>query len=453
VIVVRPTGTAEAIVTDTLHAYFNVIAETTDGAWARQQLRQRRVEAVILIPESPSAHLARGQQATIVFETNQIDPLRLAFLQADLKAQIADFNRQILTLGVQRATAATATADKRLEDSSARLIRIDQEANDPAALRPDVDALYDELAPTLEAIPALAAAAQAGTAFMPPEQRGPVSQELTQSIQTAAEARTTLEAMRAEAHSPRPSPARIRALAAVLRGQVDALEKQMSAIKAIPPQTIVEPFQGEIRQLAPYQPTLITFYAPAALALLLQHFAVTFAALSMVRARLLGMVEFWRIAPIRASEIVAGNYISYGLLSLAAWAVLTAAIVFFLGVPILGSLNDLVTSAVLLILGSLGIGFVISLLASSEQQAAQLAMLVLLGSVFLSGFVQPLESIQFPVRYSSFLLPATFGIQLFQDVMLRGIAGQSWYYGALAALSTIGLVLVIVLFRHELRPV
>ena len=80
-------------------------------------------------------------------------------------------------------------------------------------------------------------------------------------------------------------------------------------------------------------------------------------------------------------------------------------------------------------------------------------MLVLLGSVFLSGFVQPLESIQFPVRYSSFLLPATFGIQLFQDVMLRGIAGQSWYYGALAALSTIGLVLVIVLFRHELRPV
>ena len=44
-------------------------------------------------------------------------------------------------------------------------------------------------------------------------------------------------------------------------------------------------------------PGYIDFYAPAVLALLLQHLAVTFGALSLVREKILGADEIFRVAP------------------------------------------------------------------------------------------------------------------------------------------------------------
>ncbi len=48
--------------------------------------------------------------------------------------------------------------------------------------------------------------------------------------------------------------------------------------------------------------------------LLLQHIAVTLAALSMVRERLLGTVELFRVSPVSPSEILTGKYVSFMLL-------------------------------------------------------------------------------------------------------------------------------------------
>ena len=47
-------------------------------------------------------------------------------------------------------------------------------------------------------------------------------------------------------------------------------------------------------------------------------------------------------------------------------------------------------------------------------------MLILLASVFFSGFVLPLEEFNAPVQALAFLLPVTHAIRLMQDVMLRG---------------------------------
>ena len=45
----------------------------------------------------------------------------------------------------------------------------------------------------------------------------------------------------------------------------------------------------------------------------------------------------------------------------------------------------------LLSFASLGLGLLISTIVDSERQAVQLSMLVLLASVFFSGFVLPLD--------------------------------------------------------------
>jgi ABC-2 type transport system permease protein len=118
----------------------------------------------------------------------------------------------------------------------------------------------------------------------------------------------------------------------------------------------------------------------------------------------------------------------------------------------------------LLILCSLGIGFVVSMVSSSEQQAAQIAMLILIGSVFFSGFIVPQETLSFPVSIVSFLFPATYAIRTLQDVMLRGFlrtridvvdlgpVAPYMDYVILGAAAVLFFALTVALFRREFRP-
>jgi hypothetical protein len=62
-------------------------------------------------------------------------------------------------------------------------------------------------------------------------------------------------------------------------------------------------------------------------------------------------------------------------------------------------------------------------------------MIVLLTSVFFSGFILGLETLWEPVRMISWTLPATYGILLLRDIMLRG---ASLSLDTLALLFTIG---------------
>jgi ABC-type polysaccharide/polyol phosphate export permease len=46
-----------------------------------------------------------------------------------------------------------------------------------------------------------------------------------------------------------------------------------------------------------------------------------------------------------------------------------------------------------------------------------------------------------PVRLLAYLLPVTHGIQLSQDIMLRGAVTQPWEFVALAAIAAVSLCL------------
>ena len=60
----------------------------------------------------------------------------------------------------------------------------------------------------------------------------------------------------------------------------------------------------------------MAFFAPAVLALVLQHMGVTLTALSLVRERLSGAMDIFRVAPVRALEILVGKYLAYAFFNL-----------------------------------------------------------------------------------------------------------------------------------------
>jgi ABC-2 type transport system permease protein len=225
-------------------------------------------------------------------------------------------------------------------------------------------------------------------------------------------------------------------------GQQYALQTTGSSeLTRIPPQVIAQPTRAEVRNLARTTPAVVTFFAPAVLALVLQHMAVTLSALSMVRERLGGAMELFRVAPVTPMEILVGKYLGYGFLSVLIAVVGAALLVFGLGVPLQGDPLWFAGVMLLLSFASLGLGLLISILADSERQAVQLSMLVLLASVFFSGFVLPLEEFLPQVRWFAYALPVTHGIRLLQDLMLRGGTHALWQLWTLAAVG-IGLFLV-----------
>ena len=178
------------------------------------------------------------------------------------------------------------------------------------------------------------------------------------------------------------------------------LDGKLAEFQRIDPSIIVSPFRSEAKGLANVQPIILDFFAPAVLALLLQHLAVTFAALSIVRERNVGTMELFRVSPLSAAEALFGKYISYLLFGGVIAAILSALLVFVLHVPMLGNWWNFTLVIAAVLFTSLGIGFAISIVSQTDSQAVQYSMIVLLASVFFSGFIMSLDMFWEPVKLS-----------------------------------------------------
>jgi len=237
---------------------------------------------------------------------------------------------------------------------------------------------------------------------------------------------------------------------AVEEGQAEAEQNGVPNPDQIPPGVVAAPTHAELVNIAPVVPTVVAFFGPAVLALILQHMAVTLIALSVVRDRTSGVIEVFRVSPVSAWEIVAGKILGFAFLCAAIAFASLALLVLGLGVPMLGSAAALTGVVALLIVASLGLGLLISIISDSERQAVQLSLLVLLASVFFSGFVLPISEFNGPVRAGAYLIPVTSGISLIQDVMLLGEIREPWQAMLLAAISLVLLLACWLLLRRNM---
>ncbi len=220
----------------------------------------------------------------------------------------------------------------------------------------------------------------------------------------------------------------------------------------VPPEVIASPTKAVVQNLAAVPPSIVGFYGPAALALVLQHMAVTLVALSIVRERASGAIDRFRSSPMRATEVVAGKVLAFGLLGSFIAAISTWLLVSVLGVPMLGTAAAVALVIGMLLLASLGLGLLISVVSDSERQAVQLSLLTLLASMFFSGFVLRISEFQPAIQVAAYALPVTHGIALLQELMLTGTVTQSWQLVALTGIAGLLLVVSWVLLRRELRP-
>ncbi len=219
------------------------------------------------------------------------------------------------------------------------------------------------------------------------------------------------------------------------------------------PDLVAAPTRGEIVDVAPSEPSIVAFYGVLVLALIVQHLAITVSALSMLHDRRRGMLDLFRISPLGGGELLAGKYVAFAFLGTSIALIVLAVLVAGLGVPFLSAPGVVVGCLALLVAASIGIGMVVALVSDSERQAVQVALLVLLASVFFSGIALDLDQFSAPVRALGELLPVTQAGSLLQDLMLRGSTAEAWRFAILGTLAA-GLFLVgwVILRRQMHRP-
>ncbi len=239
---------------------------------------------------------------------------------------------------------------------------------------------------------------------------------------------------------------------AAQQGEQYAINIAGHDLSKVPPDVVASPTKPVMDNLAPVQPTIVGYYGAAALALVLQHLAVTLIALSIVRERSSGALDRFRSSPMRATELVIGKVLAFGLIGGTIAAISVGLLIGVLGVPMLGSPAVVALVIGLLLVASLGLGLLISVVSDSERQAVQLALLTLLASMFFSGFVLHIEEFQPLVQAAANLLPVTHGISLLQGEMLTGSIAHPWELAALAAIAAVLLSVSWTLLWRELKP-
>jgi ABC-2 type transport system permease protein len=166
----------------------------------------------------------------------------------------------------------------------------------------------------------------------------------------------------------------------------------------------------------------------------------------------MGSFEMFRVSPLRFSQILLGKSLAYILYVSFAGVILTA-LMMLLNVPGPAYPGQYLLMLVLLATASVGIGFLISAISRTDGQAIQLTMLVLLLSIFFTGFFLPVAGFLWPAWIIALLVPMTYAIRGFQDLILAGTSPLFvvWIGLGLVALLSFGMVAIIM--RRQYRQV
>lgn len=209
----------------------------------------------------------------------------------------------------------------------------------------------------------------------------------------------------------------------------------------------------DIRPRVLFNPDLLSarFYVPGLIAIILQIITTLLTAFAIVRERERGTMEQLIATPVSKNALIMGKLLPYFAIGLiqAILVLLLMRIIF--GVSVEGDLFLLLALSCLFLLPALALGILISTVAANQGQAMQLSILIILPSVLLSGFAFPRETMPLPIYGISFLIPATYYVQILRGIILRGAGLWALWPQTLALLGFAVVLIALSSMRFKKR--
>ncbi|MFA3783575.1 ABC transporter permease [Melioribacteraceae bacterium 4301-Me] len=170
------------------------------------------------------------------------------------------------------------------------------------------------------------------------------------------------------------------------------------------------------------------FLIPGLISMILIMTAVISIAMSIVREKEKGSIEQINVSPISSIELLIGKTMPYSVLSLIIASTILLACYILFGATIKGSILLLFVSTFIFLFASLNLGILISSISDSQQVAFQLsALITILPSFLLSGFVFPIESMPPAIQILTNITPVKFYIVILRDIMLKGVGIEAFW--------------------------
>ncbi|MBN1267148.1 MAG: ABC transporter permease [Anaerolineales bacterium] len=164
------------------------------------------------------------------------------------------------------------------------------------------------------------------------------------------------------------------------------------------------------------------YMIPGLVAIVLQVQALLLTAMAIVREREQGTMEQLIVTPIKSWELMLGKILPYLLVGLVNTIATLAVATLMFDIPIVGNIWLLIVLTMIFILGSLGMGVLISNISTTQMQAMYLAVgIVIIPAIILSGLIFSREGMPLATYVISELLPVTHYLSIVRGVMLKGV--------------------------------
>jgi ABC-2 type transport system permease protein len=195
-----------------------------------------------------------------------------------------------------------------------------------------------------------------------------------------------------------------------------------------------------------YNPELKSarFLIPGLIGFIMMITAVISTALSVVREKERGTMEQILVSPIRPMELVLGKTITYIFISLVATAIILVVGYLLFGVVVRGNYLTLFVVVLIFLFDCLGLGLFISTIAQTQQVAFMLsALLTLLPTFLLSGFVFPIKNMPIAIQAVTYLIPARYFLVALRGIILKGV-GFAAFWDQVLFLVAFGIIVITV---------
>lgn len=195
----------------------------------------------------------------------------------------------------------------------------------------------------------------------------------------------------------------------------------------------------------------IDFLVPGLLALTIMQISVAGSGYNIVEYRRKGILKRLFVTPIMPSQFIGGLVLARLSITVLQVSFLLAVAVELLGVPIEGSVLELL---ILILIGSsifLSLGFWMGSIAKTQQSIMLLGNLITLPQIFLSGVFFSVDSMPEALQPIARILPLTFVVNGIRDVIVNGLSliAQIPTMAGLVVWLAVSLALAIRQFRWK----
>jgi ABC-2 type transport system permease protein len=233
--------------------------------------------------------------------------------------------------------------------------------------------------------------------------------------------------------------------------KADAIARAATLRLAHPAPALAPPL--EARTWTRYNPEARSalFLVPGLTAYLTAIGAVLLTALAIAGEWERGSMEQLFASPVGRFEIILGKLLPYLALGILQLLLVVAVGASVFAVPIRGSLLALFALGLTFLVGMLGQGLLISVIAKNQLVATQAGVLSsLLPSLLLSGMLFPVENMPRALQVVAAVVPARYLVHGLRGLMLKGSAAGTWLdLGAMALFA--GAVLLLATARFQRR--